>query len=254
MALLIWIFYMITVFIIRGFGSFAFSSLDYITMSIMVYATQGIIILVNIALFRGYLSGTHIGKRFRLCQWKLYLLCLLIGIGICMSHKLIFMFIPQIGLNLFHQLGSETYYAMQDSMRNPVIFICTSFILPILEELFFRGILYNSIARYHGTIYAIIFSSILFGISHMNLVQFISAVYMGLIIGYVISITKDLRLGMLIHIANNTYSLILKFFMKSDYIPYFVTVLSIIIGYLILILSLVLLKKSIKSQGNTGII
>lgn len=243
MAFLIWIFFQITVFIIQGLCFSVFLPLNYITKSIMVYATQGISFLAFITLFKRYLSGTHIKKHFRLNEWKLYLSCLLIGVGICMSHKLIFMIFPQIGLGLFQQIGSETYYAAQNSMRNPVIFISACFILPILEELFFRGILYNSLARHHGPVYTIIFSAVIFGVSHMNLVQFISATYMGLFIGYVISITKDLRLGMLIHIANNTYSLVLGYFMKSDYIPYYVVACSIIIGYVVLVFGLVLLKR-----------
>lgn len=254
MAFLIWIFFQMITSIINGLCFSIFSSLDYIARSIMLYTTQGISYIVFIIFFKKYLSGTNLKKRFTSSGWRPYLLCLLTGIGICMSHKLIFMLIPQIGAGLFNQIGSETFHAIQDSSRNPVIIIYTCLILPVLEELFFRGILYNSIKRYHRTIYAVIFSAILFGISHMNLVQFISAVYMGLIIGYVISITNDLRLGMLIHIANNTYSLILNYFMKSDFIPYHVMVSSIAIGFLILIFSLIFLKKYIKNQADPKLI
>ena len=102
MAFLIWIFFQMITSIINGLCFSIFSSLDYIARSIMLYTTQGISYIVFIIFFKKYLSGTNLKKRFTSSWWRPYLLCLLTGIGICMSHKLIFMLIPQIGAGLFN--------------------------------------------------------------------------------------------------------------------------------------------------------
>ncbi len=52
---------------------------------------------------------------------------------------------------------------------------------PVLEELFFRLFLFNIISKKTGAPVAALISSVLFGIYHMNVIQFIYALLMGLL-------------------------------------------------------------------------
>ncbi len=72
----------------------------------------------------------------------------------------------------------------------------------IFEELFFRKSLIDLLKPY-GASFAIIFSSILFGLMHMNLSQSLFAFTIGLVFGSIYYYTKDIKISMLIHFINN---------------------------------------------------
>ena len=72
----------------------------------------------------------------------------------------------------------------------------------VLEELLFRGVIMQSLRRF-GDGFAIVASSILFGLIHGNLMQIIPAFLVGLAIGYFVIRTGSILTGILIHFVNN---------------------------------------------------
>jgi membrane protease YdiL (CAAX protease family) len=74
---------------------------------------------------------------------------------------------------------------------------------PILEELLMRGIVLNGLLRNYSPWKAIVWSSVFFGVMHLNPWQFITAMIMGMAIGYLYWKTKSLLLCMFIHALNN---------------------------------------------------
>ena len=77
---------------------------------------------------------------------------------------------------------------------------------PIVEELMFRGIVYNSIKKAFNVWTAILLSALLFGIWHMELVQTIYVVIIGVGIAIVYEATGNMVYPALLHILNNFYS------------------------------------------------
>jgi hypothetical protein len=98
------------------------------------------------------------------------------------------------------------------------VFACIAIVLaaPILEELIFRGIMLNGLLRAHTPIKAILISSILFGLVHLNPWQFISAFMIGIFSGWVYYKTKNLTLSIHIHFVNNAVAFGSMFFMDMD--------------------------------------
>ena len=81
-----------------------------------------------------------------------------------------------------------------------VLGIRTVMLTPILEEIMFRGIIYEKLRAGYGVRKALIFSSLLFGIFHIGVIpQIIS----GLIYGAWYIKTKSLRTSILVHMLNN---------------------------------------------------
>ena len=80
---------------------------------------------------------------------------------------------------------------------------CNCLVIPILEELLLRGIIVSQIYLWHGTIPAIIISSICFGILHNNIVQFIYAMVVGVGLGLMYTKTRRLSLCILTHCLIN---------------------------------------------------
>lgn len=84
----------------------------------------------------------------------------------------------------------------------PCIFV------PILEEYIFRGIVYKRLREWVSLPIAIGASAAIFGIMHMNLVQFIYAGILGIFLAFCAEKTKYLYGAVLGHMAANTISVI----------------------------------------------
>lgn len=104
--------------------------------------------------------------------------------------------IPQPDFTLPSQSGYLILFLM---------YVCL--IGPILEEIIFRGFILKSMQKY-GNLTAIIVSSILFSMFHLNLVQFINPVLMGIVLSFITIKSKSIFPAMIAHIFNNTIALI----------------------------------------------
>lgn len=77
-------------------------------------------------------------------------------------------------------------------------------VLPgVFEELLHRGILMRKMGKEIGYKRAIIFSSLLFGLMHLNVGQFFYASILGLLIGFVACISDSVIPAIILHFMNN---------------------------------------------------
>lgn len=86
-----------------------------------------------------------------------------------------------------------------------VRFIQAVIFAPILEELWFRGLVLESLRPY-GNGFAIFVSAILFGITHANLAQFFYATAIGLFLAYIAIHTGSIVVPMILHAMMNGIS------------------------------------------------
>lgn len=82
--------------------------------------------------------------------------------------------------------------------------ICIAILGPILEELLFRGAITKVLLRKYSPAKAILISSLIFGIFHLNPVQIVGASLSGFLFAWLYYRTKSLIPGILIHILNNS--------------------------------------------------
>lgn len=87
-------------------------------------------------------------------------------------------------------------------------FLGSGFIIPIAEELLFRGVVYKRLRLYFGFTPALIGSALIFGIMHANLVQFLYAAILGLFLAYALEKTGDVTMAVLGHIAANIIAIV----------------------------------------------
>lgn len=93
---------------------------------------------------------------------------------------------------------------MEFAGKNGVFsFLTIVIVAPILEELIFRGIILGGLLKKHSPLTAIIVSSILFGLIHLNPWQFISAMMIGVFSGWIYYKTGKLSYSIIIHMVNN---------------------------------------------------
>lgn len=103
-------------------------------------------------------------------------------------------------------------------------FTISGILAPILEELFWRGTVFYSLA-YNGTFQAMVISSVLFGMLHSTTAGMMYAAFSGMLFSYMYARTGSLLPCILLHMANNISSLLTPFF---PYIVYILLALGII--------------------------
>ena len=74
---------------------------------------------------------------------------------------------------------------------------------PVVEELFFRGLLLRSLGRRFGAAAAVIGSGVLFGLIHFEPLQLLALVVFGVVLGYLAVRTGRLGPGIFAHAAFN---------------------------------------------------
>lgn len=113
-------------------------------------------------------------------------------------------------------------------------------VIPFAEELLFRGVVYKRLRMLFGITPAIVLSAVLFGILHVNLVQFLYAAILGMLLAFLVEKTGKLSSAVLGHIAANVVAVIrtetgwLDFSYEADALGIgFTIVLAVIAGVLI---------------------
>ncbi|GEM_PF-260232 len=107
--------------------------------------------------------------------------------------------------------------------KNIVIILASSLIAavfgPVIEEIFFRGVMYNAVKRRLGVFRAILITGVLFSFLHTHafeyfLVGFIPITILGMALAYLYEKTGSLIPSITLHILNNTGSVCMVFLFK----------------------------------------
>lgn len=88
-------------------------------------------------------------------------------------------------------------------------------IAPIAEELLFRGLIYKRIRNYLSSIWSIFISATIFGLIHGNLVQFVYAFLIGILLAYVFEKFKTVWASIIFHMSANLIAIILTEFLLN---------------------------------------
>lgn len=92
-----------------------------------------------------------------------------------------------------------------------IVLLATLVMAPVMEELIFRGLCFGRIRQFTGRGMTILLTGLLFGLYHMNLVQFIYATVMGIFFALLYERYRDIRLTMAAHFAANLCAVGLSF-------------------------------------------
>ena len=116
----------------------------------------------------------------------------------------------------YEQLGLEmdanTSKVFESLVKEPWGYVAVGILAPLAEEIVFRGAILRTLLgmvskKNHWV--AIMVSAAIFGAAHGNAAQFVNALLMGLLLGWMYYRTKSLVPGILMHWVNNTMAYIL---------------------------------------------
>ena len=124
---------------------------------------------------------------------------------------------------LYEQLGIEmdenTQQIFTSLMKEPWGYVAVGILAPLAEEVVFRGAILRTLLgimskKNHWV--AILISAAIFGVVHANLAQFVNALLMGLLLGWMYYRTGSLVPGILLHWVNNTMAYVLTNIMPQS--------------------------------------
>jgi len=131
------------------------------------------------------------------------------GYGLAISVRLLTMLLSMLFRNT--ALG-ESFDVVQDSLFSApditsalIQFVQLAVVAPIFEELWFRGMIMESLRPY-GNGFAIFISAIMFGLTHGNFEQFFYATALGIFLGYIAVSTQSIVTTTVMHAMFNSIS------------------------------------------------
>lgn len=108
-------------------------------------------------------------------------------------------------IGIFKQAPVDNPLVSVVGMINPFVnFLFIVIVAPIMEELLFRKVLIDRIAKY-GEAVAVTVSSIMFALYHENLNQAVYTVFMGALLAFVYVKTRNVKYPIIIHMVTNFF-------------------------------------------------
>ncbi len=106
---------------------------------------------------------------------------------------------------------------LEEKRSNVILFltIFVSILGPIIEEIFFRGFVYNAIKKRFGVLLGVLLSGALFSMLHTNIVGFLPIMILGVLMAFLYEITGSLIASVSIHILHNSIIVGFVFFIKE---------------------------------------
>ena len=96
-------------------------------------------------------------------------------------------------------------------------FVLTAIIPGICEEVLHRGMFMRGCKKQGFTRYGLLFSSLLFGLIHLNIQQFFYAMVLGGLMGIVVIVADSIYPAMIIHFMNNALSIYFGYGVKYNW-------------------------------------
>ena len=126
-------------------------------------------------------------------------------------------------------------------------------VAPITEEILLRGIMLKGLLKRYSPLKSIVITSLLFGILHFNIYQFVAAFISGTLLGWLFTKTKSLVLCIIGHASYNSIGFILGDLLKLEikgytldgFQPIWFTLFGIVI---LIIVGMILRKQANNSQ------
>jgi uncharacterized protein len=89
------------------------------------------------------------------------------------------------------------------------VFLKVSVVAPIVEELIFRGLIFNGFRKNYNGFVAVVMSALLFSLFHLNPWQMPATFVLGLLLGWLMLRTNNILVAILGHSINNTLVLLM---------------------------------------------
>jgi uncharacterized protein len=144
----------------------------------------------------------HLG--FRLFEPKV----LGLGCGLLIGGYAIILLHNLVLLRLGIDTQGEAILQLMEMLESPVWFFLVAVVFaPFVEEIFFRGFLFQGLRQKYGWVRAILLSSVIFAVAHLDPASLIPTFILGVVIAYLFHRSNSIWPGIILHFFVNGTSL-----------------------------------------------
>lgn len=194
---------LIAVAIIFTLSSFGFLINDYLsTFLIQIVVMFGVPMLLYTALVSKNFKQTFKDAGFKKISGRMIIITIFLGLVLYIINS----FVANFFQSVISILGYENLFKSTVELNNTFLlkeFFLSCLLPGICEEFLHRGLLLFAGKKVQNTRYCLIISSILFGLTHLNIMQFFYASILGILIGIVGIVSNSIFPCMIIHFMNN---------------------------------------------------
>ena len=135
---------------------------------------------------------------------KEYFNILILGIGI----TILLLFLSSILTKLIPSYN-EVANQLATSRGSALQLIITIALIPIYEEIFYRGIIFEYLRKNFNIIVAIVVQALVFGVMHLNLVQGIYTFILGIVLALIYMYSESILGNITVHIIFNLLGILI---------------------------------------------
>lgn len=151
-------------------------------------------------------------------------------------------FLPSESVEEFTEASQNLYaYSLWQA------FLTNAFLVPVLEEVIFRGVLFSRLQKVMPNVVVALITSVLFGLMHGQIIWILFAFTVGLLLSYVRIKTGSIQPTIMMHVLINSYAVIVNyklFTIESNA----VAITLMIVGVLGLACCIFLMTKACKAE------
>jgi len=129
-----------------------------------------------------------------------------VGVGLAMVGFAYAEVIEWLGYT-YHHPYLELFGDATSSAMSAAVVIALVALLPVAEEIFFRGFIFSVVRRHTSTLVAVIISAVLFGLAHLSAVSFAFNVAFGVVVALLLHRTASLLSPIAVHVTFNAIAL-----------------------------------------------
>jgi membrane protease YdiL (CAAX protease family) len=134
---------------------------------------------------------------------------LAIGCGLLVSSYIIILFHNLILTSLGVETQGDEISKLFELLDTPIwFFIVGALLAPLVEEIFFRGFLFQGFRARYGWVAGMLLSSAIFAIAHLDPVSLIPTFILGNLLAYLYQRSNSIWPGVILHMIVNTFGLI----------------------------------------------
>ncbi len=150
-------------------------------------------------------------------------------------------------INWLRNLGytmESSFSAASDTNLNDIWDIIYATIgAPVIEESLYRGILYSHFRKY-GRVFTIIITTFLFALMHLNIIQFLPAFFIGIVLCWTRD-TYGIQYSIMIHMSTNLLAIVLNEFTSDGFYVQLLYLFLIFGGIITVFITLIVNAKKI---------
>lgn len=102
----------------------------------------------------------------------------------------------------------EKAFSAKGPIDGMIILLVVAIGAPLVEELLFRGVLFEELRKECSLKMTIFLTALVFGIYHFNILQSPNTFFMGLVLAYVYYKTKSIKGPIIVHATNNILAMV----------------------------------------------